>query len=51
MKPKTTLILFLVIAALAVFIKYFESKRPNTEEARVRPEMWSISIAKSSMAS
>src|SRR6188472_343144 len=33
MKTKTTLILLGLVIAVAVFIKYFESKRPNTEDA------------------
>ena len=33
MKLKTTLVLLTVVVAVAVFIKFFESKRPNTEEA------------------
>jgi hypothetical protein len=33
MKFKTTLALFIIVAALAAFIKFYESKRPNTEEA------------------
>ena len=33
MKLKTTLILFIVVAGLAAFIKFYESKRPGTEEA------------------
>ena len=33
MKLKTTLVLFIVVAALAAFIKYYESKRPGTDEA------------------
>jgi ribosomal protein L20A (L18A) len=33
MKLKTTLILLALVVAVAVFIKFFESKRPNTEEA------------------
>ena len=34
MKTKTTLILLIVAAAVAVYIKFYESKRPNTEEAK-----------------
>lgn len=34
MKTKTTLLLLAVVAALAVYIKYYESKGPNTEEAK-----------------
>jgi len=33
MKLKTTIALLIVVAALAAFIKFYESKRPNTEEA------------------
>src|SRR3954469_18223294 len=33
MKLKTTIALFIVVAALAAFIKFYESKRPSTEEA------------------
>ncbi len=36
MKTKTTLILLGVVLALGVWIKYVESKGPNTEEARRR---------------
>ncbi len=36
MKTKTTLILFAIVVALAVWIKFFESKGPNTEEAKRR---------------
>jgi hypothetical protein len=34
MKTKTTLLLLAVVVALAVYIKYYESKTPNTEEAK-----------------
>jgi Domain of unknown function (DUF4340) len=34
MKTKTTLLLLAVVVALGLYIKYYESKRPNTEEAR-----------------
>ena len=34
MKFKTTLVLLAVVIAVVVFIKFFESKRPNTEEAK-----------------
>ncbi len=33
MKLRTTLILFVIVAAVAAFIKFYETKRPNTEEA------------------
>lgn len=33
MKLRTTLILFIVVAGLAAFIKFYESKHPGTEEA------------------
>ncbi|MEO8440509.1 MAG: DUF4340 domain-containing protein [Spartobacteria bacterium] len=33
MKTRTTLILLLLVVALGVWIKYFESKKPNTVEA------------------
>ncbi len=36
MKTKTTLILLAVVVALGVWIKFYESKRPNTEEATRR---------------
>ncbi|HEX8281000.1 MAG TPA: DUF4340 domain-containing protein, partial [Chthoniobacterales bacterium] len=36
MKTKTTLILFAVVMALGFWIKFYESKQPNTEEARRR---------------
>ena len=36
MKTKTTLILFGLVVAVAVWIKYFESKAPNTEEVTRR---------------
>ena len=34
MKLKTTLVLLVIVAAVAAFIKFYESKRPNTEEAQ-----------------
>ena len=34
MKTRTTLILLVLVIALGVWIKFFESKQPNTEEAR-----------------
>jgi hypothetical protein len=34
MKTRTTLILLVIAIALGVWIKFFESKQPNTEEAR-----------------
>jgi hypothetical protein len=34
MKTKTTLLLLAVVVALGVYIKFYESKRPNTVEAR-----------------
>lgn len=34
MKTKTTLLLLAIVVAVGVYIKFFESKRPNTEEAR-----------------
>ncbi len=34
MKAKTTLILFTIVVALVLFIKFYESKRPGTEEAK-----------------
>jgi hypothetical protein len=34
MKLKTTLVLLAIVVALGLFIKFYESKRPNTEEAR-----------------
>lgn len=34
MKTKTTLILLVVAVAAAVYVKFYESKRPNTEEAK-----------------
>jgi hypothetical protein len=34
MKTKTTLLLLTVVVALGVYIKFYESKRPNTIEAR-----------------
>src|SRR5216684_399727 len=34
MKWKTTLVLLTIALALAVYIKFYESKRPNTEEAK-----------------
>ena len=36
MKTKTTLILLLLAVSLGVWIKFFESKKPNTEEAERR---------------
>jgi Domain of unknown function (DUF4340) len=34
MKTKTTLLLLIVAVAVALYIKFYESKRPNTEEAK-----------------
>ena len=34
MKTKTTLLLLAVVVALGVYIKYYESKKPNTEEVK-----------------
>src|SRR3954471_16204900 len=39
MKTRTTLGLLALVVALAVFIKFYESKRPNTDEARRRSEL------------
>src|SRR5215210_3212149 len=36
MKSRTTLILFALVLALGLWIKFYESKRPNTEEAKRR---------------
>ena len=36
MKTKTTVILLVIVVALGVWIKYFESKGPGTEEAKRR---------------
>ncbi|MEY2528499.1 MAG: hypothetical protein QOJ05_589 [Verrucomicrobiota bacterium] len=36
MKTKTTLLLLAVVIAVAAYIKFFESKGPNTEEAKRR---------------
>src|SRR6266516_2295771 len=36
MRFRTTLVLFALTAALVVFIKFYETKRPNTEEANRR---------------
>lgn len=36
MKTRTTLILLAVVAALALWIKFYESKQPNTEDASRR---------------
>jgi hypothetical protein len=36
MKTKTTLILLAIVVALGAFIKFYESKQPNTEESRRR---------------
>jgi Domain of unknown function (DUF4340) len=38
MRFRTTLVLFALTAALVVFIKFYESKRPNTEEANRRAQ-------------
>lgn len=38
MKTRTTVGLLVLVTALAVFIKFYESKRPNTAEARQRSE-------------
>ena len=34
MKTRTTIILLLLVIGLGVWIKFFESKKPNTEEAQ-----------------
>jgi hypothetical protein len=34
MKPKTTLVLLAIVVAVGAFIKFYESKRPNTEEVK-----------------
>src|SRR6478609_3562209 len=34
MKTRTTLILLVLVIGLGVWIKFFESKKPNTEEAQ-----------------
>ena len=36
MKARTTLILLVVVVAIGAYIKFYESKRPNTEEAARR---------------
>ncbi|MDQ6625968.1 MAG: DUF4340 domain-containing protein [Verrucomicrobiota bacterium] len=36
MKPRTTLALLAIAVALGAYIKFYESKRPNTEEAQRR---------------
>src|SRR5436853_7407340 len=38
MRFRTTLVLFALTAALLVFIKFYETKRPNTEEANRRAQ-------------
>jgi Domain of unknown function (DUF4340) len=38
MKLRTTLILFVIVVGLVLFIKYYESKRPGTEEAERRAQ-------------
>src|SRR5438874_1008413 len=38
MRFRTTLVLFALTAALVVFIKFYETKRPNTEEASRRAQ-------------
>src|SRR5438270_13071652 len=38
MRFRTTLILFALTAALVVFIKFYETKRPNTDEANRRAQ-------------
>ena len=38
MRFRTTLVLFVLTAALVVFIKFYETKRPNTEEANRRAQ-------------
>src|SRR2546425_12872387 len=38
MRFRTTLVLFALAAAIFVFIKFYESKRPNTEEANRRAQ-------------
>src|SRR2546430_12063593 len=34
MKTKTTLLLLIVTVAVGLYIKFYESKQPNTEEAK-----------------
>src|SRR5256886_6454255 len=38
MRFRTTLVLFALTAALVIFIKFYETKRPNTEEANRRAQ-------------
>jgi Domain of unknown function (DUF4340) len=38
MRFQTTLVLFALTAALVIFIKFYETKRPNTEEANRRAQ-------------
>src|SRR5215212_7894042 len=38
MKTRTTLVLLLLVVAIGCYIKFYESKRPNTEEAGRRAQ-------------
>ena len=38
MKTRTTLLLLAIVVAIGVYIKFYESKRPNTEEAKRQSE-------------
>jgi hypothetical protein len=38
MKPRTTLILLVLAVAVGLYVKFFESKQPNTEEAGRRAQ-------------
>src|SRR5437588_2949007 len=38
MRPRTTIVLLLLLVAVGAFIRFYESKRPNTEEASRRAQ-------------
>src|SRR5437868_9130190 len=38
MRPRTTIVLLLLVVAVGAFIRFYESKRPNTEEASRRAQ-------------
>jgi len=48
MKARTTLILLVVVVAIGAYIKFYESKRPNTEEAARQEKMSSILAVRNS---
>src|SRR5437868_13128310 len=38
MRPRTTIVLLLLVVAVGAYIRFYESKRPNTEEASRRAQ-------------